>query len=466
MTDLSKYFPEYLSVRRVVAIVIGLVCGYTVFARGGIYTPLQWPIWILTASAGFLVLFLEPEELARFLSKTGADTVFRLGAVFTLVVILQLFISDFWLVDAGDGTVELSRAPPQWFPWSVSRPDAAEMLVWFVPAFVMVLLVRNLFSRRHARVVLYIFSWSALGFGMIGILQFLLRAERMLGIWDVPGDMFFSTFDYVNHAAVWFYLNTFLSGGLLVESLQKKKPAVQSAVWGISFLVGVASGILSSSRFGALVSLGLLSYMLVYFAKHVLRGVIGRARINLYIAFAVIGLLAVSLFFASGGGRLSSEFRNKSISGKDHSLAADIEGRWLQHPPAWKIFRDFPLFGAGGWSYAWLAQLHISPEEYEEWHAAGKANVHCDPLQFLSEFGLVGFACLLGAVAALFGAAVQSARGHHFVWWVLAGCSVVLLHSFVDLPFRCPAVLYEWSLLLALVPAYCKRKTAAQSRSP
>jgi hypothetical protein len=35
---------------------------------------------------------------------------------------------------------------------------------------------------------------------------------------------------------------------------------------------------------------------------------------------------------------------------------------------------------------------------------------------------------------------------------VLLGCTMVWLHSLIDLPFRCPAILYTWSLLLAVLP--------------
>lgn len=457
MPDLSKYIPDHISIRRLIAMGIGGVCVYAVFARGGVVRSLQWPIPLLVLALIFGVLFLSPSDLKAFISRVWADSIFRLGAVFTLLIILQLVISDFWLVGTEEGGVELSRAPPRWLPWSVSRADAAEMLVWFVPMFTMVILVRTLLFRRHARVVLHIFSGGALVFGLIGILQFLLSADRVLGIWTVPGDMFFSTFDYVNHAAAWFYLNTFLSGGLLIDSLKKQKPAVQSVVWGVSFLVGVFAGILTSSRFGAVISLGLLAYMLIYFAKHIFKQVRGQARTNIYIAFAVVGLMGAALFFASGGGRLSDEIRNKGVAGEDHSLTADVKGRWLQHPPAWKIFSENRLFGAGGWSYAWLAQLYIAPEDYDEWHAAGKANVHCDPLQFLSEFGMIGFVCLAGIVVSLYRPFVRLAREWEFAVWILVGCSLVLLHSIIDLPFRCPAVLYEWSLLLALIPAYYRK---------
>jgi hypothetical protein len=63
---------------------------------------------------------------------------------------------------------------------------------------------------------------------------------------------------------------------------------------------------------------------------------------------------------------------------------------------AWRVWREAPGFGVGGWDSAIGPGSIWTQAEWGRLHHEGWANVHCDALQFLVEFGLAGF--LLGAV--------------------------------------------------------------------
>jgi O-antigen ligase len=101
------------------------------------------------------------------------------------------------------------------------------------------------------------------------------------------------------------------------------------------------------------------------------------------------------------------------------------------------------------------------PPRKWEWGLQGAANAHNDPAQFLAEFGLVGFVALAAILLGLGGELLRSAgraAKQGFSWrhdplWVmgLAGLSITLAHSLIDLPFRCPAILYTWIVFAAVL---------------
>ena len=94
----------------------------------------------------------------------------------------------------------------------------------------------------------------------------------------------------------------------------------------------------------------------------------------------------------------------------------------------------------------------------DSWLVLGRANVHCDPVQFLVEFGVVGSLCMAAVVAILAVGWLPGLRRSVLARWTGFGCLAVLLHSFIDLPFRCPAILLSWCTLLAAVPRLTRKR--------
>jgi hypothetical protein len=392
------------------------------------------------------IFYLKPALREELWTKLRGDPVFYFGLLFFVVVAVQCSNSNYWVVLNDVGESEYVRTPAKWLPWSVIPSEAAEMLVWFVPAWMVVLFVRNLLGRRHLKPLLYIIAWNSALLAFVGILQYLLESSRMLGLWKIPGNAYFATFDYPNHAAEWFYLNAFLAGGLAHDAVVKGRPQTQQVVWCSTFLLCLIAVLLTLSRFGAFVSMVLLGVALIIFLRKALGRLKGNQALNIYIIACIAIMAGMALFTGAGGGALANEVQETSIT-------RDLGGRTRQLPPAWAIIRDYPAFGSGGWGYRWLAPLYVNEEERAFLDGMGAANVHCDPVQFLTEFGLVGGGCLAAVVAILFFSCLKNRKNLGILSiWMAGGIVLIFIHSFADLPFRSPAILYEWCILLSALP--------------
>ncbi len=130
-------------------------------------------------------------------------------------------------------------------------------------------------------------------------------------------------------------------------------------------------------------------------------------------------------------------------------LGAMMGDREFMHRAAVDIWRDYPWFGAGGWGFRYFLATKLTPDEWYK-VGTGQANVHNDPLQFLAEFGSLGTALMLVVMASLaFPILRKKAWRQPQAIPLLAGLTMVMGHSLIDLPFRCPAILYAWLIGLA-----------------
>jgi len=432
---------------------IFLICGFTVWARGGVHAPFQWPLIVMTLLLCGGTFYLRPKLREDLCLKVLQDPVFKLGGIFLILVILQCLNFGYRVEPTESGILEFTRSPPWWFPWSPVFSEASEMLVWFFPTWIFILLARNLLSRRHLKPLLYLVAWNSAVLACVGILHHMVDSSRMLGLWKMPyGSVFFATFEYSNHAAEWFYLNAFLAGGFAHDALVRDRPKMQQAIWCITFLLCIVSVFLTLSRFGALISSILLAVAIAVYLKHVLNRVRGTVSINIYMVVCIAILGGLALFAGAGGGRLADEMKATSV-------AKDMGGRIRQLPSAWSIIRDYPVFGAGGQSYRWLAPLYVDEENQGMLKGMAGKYVHCDPVQFFSEFGFLGIACLGAVVGLLFMGCHKTVKDQGVLYaWLLCGLCVIAVHSWVDLPFRNPAILYEWAIILSALPKLPDRR--------
>lgn len=444
MAVISRSWVKHISIGRVLVYGVFLLCAYASWARGGCFPPCQWPLGIVALLLCGVVVFLSGKDEGKGIqSRMLRDPLFYVGAVFLLLLVIQWSNSGY----GGLGTVEM---PCGWVPWSVGRDGAGQMLHWFFPAWIILLIVRNILQRSAAKLLLQLLALNSAVLACAGILQYAGGSEKILGIWPLPGGGFFATFGYANHASAYFYLNAALAAGLTHDAVKKRKPVVQCMVWGWCFLLCVLAAVFTLSRAGFFVALMQLLVVVGLLWTGLKKRPQGLESVNICAVMAILILGGFVMFLGAGGGSLAKEVRGKKLVG-ELSVVEDLSGRIEQMPKALGIIRDYPVFGSGGWSYPWLAGQTVPDAEWDSWMVVGQTNVHCDPVQFLSEFGVVGWLCMAGACVVLLRSAASAARNVCF-YWIASGLVVVFVHGLIDLPFRCPAILLEWCSLFAALP--------------
>lgn len=352
--------------------------------------------------------------------------------------------------------------PHPGLPWSFVRAEAVQMLDWFLPAWVLGLVLRSpRLSRPTVKWVLRATSTGAGLLALFGVVQYLSGTDRMY--WRRPfPDGFFATFPYTNHAAAYFLLMAAVSAGLAFHALfRPAAPAIRkdSILPCISTFLCLAGANLSLSRAGVVLSWGLVVLIAGFGLARGWRRLKPVARIHLAALLLAAGILLAILVAGLGGESIRSEFTPKRRL--HHSLLPgvpevnlELSDRPLLWSAAWQVFLDDPWFGAGGWGFGHLVAHHLSPEYWNYLRSVpGRANVHNDYLQFLAEFGLVGTGLMLAGLVSLAAPLFRrgGARGSVAVL-SCAGLAGVCIFALIDLPFRCPAILWTWTAVLAALP--------------
>ena len=355
-------------------------------------------------------------------------------------------------------------------PWAITRLDAAQMLHWFFPAWALGLSLRSpRLSRPDANKLGRGLLWSAGILAAVGLTEVLAKVRGRF--WRMPpGCDSFASFGYGNHAAAYFTLLAALAAGWLFrEAFRRDRPVQPWAVGGfaIALFLCLAGANLSLSRTG----IALSSLLAVVAAGYGWRrgGQILRpaARLRWAAATVVAGLLLYFAVLGLGGRAIQDEFAVKrppraQLFSACPTVDLDLSDRPVLWGAAGRLLQEHPGFGTGGWGFRYLARFHVPADLQQNWHLNfGRANVHCDPLQFLVEFGLAGTGLMLLALAALLAPLFHSAirRGSVFTF-VGLGLAAIYAFSWIDLPFRSPAILWTWTALLAVLPKWTSRPPA------
>ena len=446
-----------------VLVAVMALLGYSSWVRGGTYVPFQGPLpWLGLAIllSCFIVPVLDREDdspslvLRQIVERLSKDPVFFIGLAFLALLIVQ------W-INAGRQLVfdaELNKwlyTPPRipWLPSAVTEPDAREMLVWFFPAWTLVLPLRSgRLGRRALRLLCGFMVGNAALLALFGLIQ---RASGTQSIyWLQPLDCyFFASFGYPNHAGAFFTLMFCLAAGLLVQRLLIDRFRGHwrwLILWSACSLLCLLGATLSLSRAAILLSWSMAVFVAVYIVKkmwHILRPV---QRLHLIVAIAAMALLASFLMTAAGKESIAKEIATLHRGSQSANL---MGGEWaLLRSAAFKLWQDHPGFGVGGWGFSYLLGWYIPPDQWSEIRI-GAANVHNDALQFLAEFGSVGAGLMAAAVIALLLPVLKIRPWKKPLPLIaLLGLCTTVLQSMIDLPFRSPAILYFWLAILATLP--------------
>lgn len=136
-------------------------------------------------------------------------------------------------------------------------------------------------------------------------------------------------------------------------------------------------------------------------------------------------------------------------------LNADSSGREEIFQVAMKIHEDFPLFGSGPWSFAYVNSVYLE-NSYQTWQAF----VHDDYLETLATFGIVGLTILLVMLGIVFlHWWVGQGIGQYFPFaaMVLIGLGGCLAHAKFDFPFQVYSVLHMFLINCCILMVTARR---------
>ncbi len=351
--------------------------------------------------------------------------------------------------------------PHSGWPSAIDRDEASQMICWFFPAWICLLVIRHWrWSEKAVVRVLLVLLVNAGLLSVLGVLQFLSGTKHQFWFHYLPG-YFFSSFGYPNHAASFFVLTFCLGCGLSFFFF--KKPGHKRFVWicVLSTMLCFFGAILSLSRAGIIMAVLMLLFVAAYVVRHVIRQGTPVQKLNWSVGGAAMIILMLAIIYGMAGQDIGTELKKAwtelSITKIVNPPAKSLTGiRYPLWKAAVEVWKDYPVFGCGGWGFRYLRKLYIPVEQWTV--RTGYANVHNDALNYLVEFGVVGFACLSGAVLVLMYPIVKQRRcicGHSLILFSLLGLGCMFLHSIIDLPFRCPANQYYWLIIAALVGVMC-----------
>ncbi len=222
-------------------------------------------------------------------------------------------------------------------------------------------------------------------------------------------------------------------------------------------LVIAASPIISTSRGGALITVG-IAVLSTFFllATHFIVAVHRKTSRH----GQRLTLAALLLFFVSALG-LGFGLGWKALEPRLRQIREGYEGREQMYETVRRIAADYPLFGTGPGTYENVSELY-RPATDEFW----PAQAHNDWLELRATFGWAGSALVLsalGLVPARWFVRGGIHAGRRFItllWLAMAGC---LIHARFDFPFQVHSILFLFLVLCAIL-ANLSRRAFAQNR--
>jgi hypothetical protein len=383
------------------------------------------------------------------------------GGLFILYLTLQWWNAGRTLYfDAPAYEWRYTPPPRPGLPFAYARVDAAQILMWFFPAWVIALFLRQQ-ARANPRLLLQMLHILVIQAGilaLLGIYQFATKSSIFTWIWHDtrPG---LSPFAYANFTAAYFAMLAAIATGLLYREIFRSQRAanpLQAWLWGTCAILCIVSANLSLSRAGIILSWSLAAFAALYGLKKGWKRFRPVKKLNA--ALATLATLVILYFMVSGFGAsaIRREFdRQPGAEPTNWQKLARINLDLTVRPELWRAGWDVFLanrwLGNGAWGFKYELAFHIPEEEWNRLvRPEGYANVHNDPIQFLSEFGIIGSTFLLASLgiimAPLFGQKVI--RGSLFSMTII-GLSLVFIFSIIDLPYRSPAILWTWTAFLA-----------------
>lgn len=375
-------------------------------------------------------------------------------------------------------------------PWCVDTKAHLNVFLWFLPSLLAMIAAKHCLRRHGKRMLANILVWNGVALAAFGFLQLYTGANSPFWAEHKPGFVFFSTFGYPNMAGDYFASLAFLAIGLwrwrLMElrGVDPHRYTTHKLFWMrhsplIAVVVLYFSALNSLSRSAIILATCGAAFLFMLAGVERMKQLhrADRVKFGAMMFFAVVGVSLFAMLFTPDSVR-------REINTIDTTGVLDrVTGKSEYHTRvATEILYDYPVFGCGGWGYAFLSPSKI-PDIAEKaskhgW-GAGSANVHNDYLQFACEHGSAGILLLVAIVVfAVLPAAMRWRRLAIYARFtkhsglpspkgffcfppmgiaIYVSAIATLIHAFADCPFRSPAIMSLFFVELVLVEGYLPR---------
>ncbi len=493
--------------RNVPTILVFLTVAASAWLRGGTRTEFLLPTigWLWALLMEMLLFFPQrrPYEdpvsaRRRAWHGMGRDPLLYVTIAFLLIMVIPLLnrglcvVCDYPAIMAGAA----AEPPIPFAPFCVDIAGHFNVLLWFVSALTAMLAAKYSLSRSGKRLLIEMIVWNAAALAVFGFIQQALDVKTPFWSGGKGTDSFFASFGYVNMGGTFFMMAFAFSIGVWLtrvdevaqlpaidktQSLRQQKlhrwlrahyPLIPAALNMFAVLATLCRAAMLSML--VLAGMAFLYFECALFFSHT-----NRARNVKKSAIGVVfGVLAVISMFVFGPKNWTKELDTVSSL----EVLDRVSGKAQYHSRvATEIFKDYPLFGVGGWGYKHFNLSYMTNEELSAMQVDGGANVHNDCLQFLCEHGVVGFGLLVAIflmlAVPLFIAWFKLYRVARFTrtdasppsprvlycfpagtFWILAGDIALIFCSLGDCPMRSLSVLAMFFVSLACADGYLPRE--------
>ena len=379
----------------------------------------------------------------RFSNEVFRELMFLNGLIATFIafVIISFFNGSFQFNSISNSFQDIPHL--EWIPSSATSDVTISKLPFVVFLLGCVIPVSFLYSNKESFGKLRSFVvLNGLCLASAGLFVDLLGGDKMLGLIVPPSGTeryFFSTFTYKNHCAIFFILCLCCAAGSFkcnhVLSNSKLKLCI-----GLGMVLFPVCVVLTGSRSCIVVCYILLVCFFVNRFKDI--SIIYRLGVAVFVPSS---LVAIALMFNLENYR---EIVNTTRLYYLNYTETQSTTRLLLTRDTWNMFLDSYVFGWGLGSFEVVFNYYDGGYYKGEGHGKGHYYIyaHNDVLQVLSEVGIIGL-LLFGSLLCY--PCIVFSRYKVRDGWVTTGLLIVLLYSFIEFPFRTPAVAYLFCVLFA-----------------
>ena len=458
--------PRIQPVEKTLLAVVAVHLVFLPWAFGSVHLPAQIVSAVLAVAAFAISLLprtIHPEE-------SGGNTlrlvpgrrllrfpVFWLGLLLLGYVALQAsnpvwaYITDgkyFWMmrIPGTDWLPPGVRVPfEKWGPW--------RSFMVFGGAWLTVCAIWIGFTRRRTlQILVGALAANGLLVALLGVAQRMTRTNQIYWSADFPGAMTFASFVYKNHGAEYLLLvlasACALAGWFYLRGLRRMEKSNPSGVLAFGAMF-IAVAIVTSYARGA--TLTMLTYLLACIIGFVVHQ-LSLPKEHRRTPILVVMVFVFGYFLNTGLEALQAGEAWERIKSGVTRQDLSWESREWASAATWEMIKDRPLTGAGAGSFEYVFPLYQQRDKRLGSGTMFWQQAHNDLLQFPAELGVIGCGLILAMLGWWFVPLIRSRFWKNpFSVCLTSGLIALLVYSWFDFPFQCPAVLVTWCALWPVV---------------